>query len=195
MGQIYSDREPDSDSERAAALREQCRLNDLCDLRGPEFLRLARLAHSEGLLDELIQRIGARRPQGAHRPLMSATSAHLEGPETQSSNRPSGDQGRPPDACKLRSEESLSQSDALASRIPLSVVDRQVDASAKKRLALAQQAFSALLSGRLTFVGARARARRERRYEGVVHHELHKLHAGRVNESRFAFDAIDGHWD
>jgi hypothetical protein len=47
--------EPTTDAERAAELREQCRLNDLRDLRGPEFLRLVNLAHSEGLLDELIK--------------------------------------------------------------------------------------------------------------------------------------------
>ena len=41
--------------ERKAKIRETSRQMDLIDLRGAEFLRLLRLAHSEGLLPELLQ--------------------------------------------------------------------------------------------------------------------------------------------
>lgn len=48
----------DSDEERAARLRETYRLMSLQDLRGAEFLRLLYLAHTEGLLAELMQAAG-----------------------------------------------------------------------------------------------------------------------------------------
>jgi hypothetical protein len=47
-------------AEREARLRETYRLMLLRDLRGAEFLRLLRLAHSEGLLAESMQAAGLR---------------------------------------------------------------------------------------------------------------------------------------
>jgi hypothetical protein len=44
--------------EREAEIQEIFRTNDLRDLRGHEFLRLLRLAHTEGLLVELLQDSG-----------------------------------------------------------------------------------------------------------------------------------------
>jgi hypothetical protein len=49
--------------EGAAALRAQARDWDLIDLKGVEFQRLLFLAHSEGLLRELLQDIAPQRFQ------------------------------------------------------------------------------------------------------------------------------------
>src|SRR5215831_4295725 len=50
--------------QRKSELRETFRLSDLQDVRGVEFLRLLRLAHSEGLLGEFLQDIGFLDCQG-----------------------------------------------------------------------------------------------------------------------------------
>ena len=42
--------------EEKIAFREFCRANDLQDLKGVRFQRLVRLAHSEGLLSEILCR-------------------------------------------------------------------------------------------------------------------------------------------
>ena len=47
-----------SPEERAAEVRETFHFMSLADLRGAEFLRLLRLAHTEGLLTELLQAAG-----------------------------------------------------------------------------------------------------------------------------------------
>jgi hypothetical protein len=42
------------------SLRERIKNYDLQELQGAEFLRLLRLAHTEGRLDAVLQEIGAR---------------------------------------------------------------------------------------------------------------------------------------
>jgi hypothetical protein len=118
----YSDKEPATDAERTAVLREQCRLNDLCDLRGPEFLRLLNLAHSEGLLDELIRHSASQFLQVAPRQNESEALSRLEAPETQSNNWPFADRDHQQDAYRPRSEEFSFQSTALASDPPLETI-------------------------------------------------------------------------
>lgn len=55
-------KEPATEAERTAELREIYRLSDLSDLRGREFLRLLHLAYNEGLLGELLREIGYHHP-------------------------------------------------------------------------------------------------------------------------------------
>jgi hypothetical protein len=112
--------EPATEAERIAELREQCRLSDLRDLRGPEFLRLLSLARSEGLLDELIRdNVSLRHQAECRRPLLGV-SGPLRAPETQSNSRLFADRGRQQDACRLHSEESSFPSVPSAFQSPLS---------------------------------------------------------------------------
>jgi hypothetical protein len=98
--------EPATDAERTAELREQCRINDLRDLRGPEFLRLLSLAHSEGLLDELIRDNAFLHHQAEHHRLLLGASGRLTAPEIQSNSQLFARLDRRQDAYKLRSGES-----------------------------------------------------------------------------------------
>jgi hypothetical protein len=106
--------EPATDVERTAELRNLFLSNDLNDLRGREFLRLLGLAHNSGLLDALILRAVSQYRQALPQRLREEFLAHLGAPETQSKHRPFADLDRQPDAYKLRSEGSSSQSIALA---------------------------------------------------------------------------------
>ena len=58
-------------------IAELSRLMDLADVRGAEFRRLLRLAHTEGLLDELMQAAGCPVAPVEHldRPLSVASAA------------------------------------------------------------------------------------------------------------------------
>jgi hypothetical protein len=57
-----------SEEERAARVRETYRLMCVTALRGAEFLRLLRLAQTEGLLAELMQAAGCESGQEVPRP-------------------------------------------------------------------------------------------------------------------------------
>lgn len=101
-----------TEAERWAQVQEQSRLNDLRDLRGAEFLRLLRLAHSEGLLAELMQDAAAADFQADIRRLRLGALAAQEEREVQP--KQSHLEGRD---CRLvgferRLQESSSQSDS-----------------------------------------------------------------------------------
>src|SRR5271163_4033836 len=106
--------EPATDAERTAELREQIRLFDLRDLRGAEFLRLLNLAHTEGLLAELIQASALGGRQGLNRQHATAALADPVAQKTQSTRLPELGLDCPLNASELLLREPLSQSTALA---------------------------------------------------------------------------------